>query len=352
MPISAQLASTAAWVLLPRTFASLVQSAGYTLVGASAARRRPGTPQFARDRRMAAAVVVLVYTGYTLYNAVSSTIFTQGNFYAVLGLPAADADARAIKHVFRQRSVLLHPDKSRDPHDAAVYAALQAVVDTLTAPVTRFAYDRFGQAALQWQGCVTEANYVVRGIMGEMVPEYAISFVVSCMLAFAGIGFPIYWRVCIVFSQFAAELYLLTHVEAQTFITANLSALYPLTVHDVISLGRRVIPTLAVACAQLAGLLSGASAPDVGTLVAEIEKNPATRAELSRRFAQTVQDIADETVTGLRAQLVPFVAKDTSGSTEKEKELLTEQLTDFLVTSRLLSASSEQSRSAATAVDS
>ena len=94
-----------------------------------------------------------------------------GDFYQLLNVPIT-ADEKMIKSRFRRLAALHHPDKissmfgsERDTGAAdAYFVALKSAQDTLTNPVKRYAYERFGPDIVQWQHCSTIKDYLWAGL--------------------------------------------------------------------------------------------------------------------------------------------------------------------------------------------
>lgn len=90
---------------------------------------------------------------------------------------------------FNTRAALHHPDKlgkaDSNPVSDAYFVHLKLAQDTLLNPVQRFAYDRFGPDALEWQHCTTISDYVFAGL-AAYGPAYAGSAIVLVLLGVTG----------------------------------------------------------------------------------------------------------------------------------------------------------------------
>lgn len=60
--------------------------------------------------------------------------------YKVLGIPR-DADARTIKHAYRQKAKNVHPDRNGDPAATRVFRAVAEAYEVLGDPARRARYD-------------------------------------------------------------------------------------------------------------------------------------------------------------------------------------------------------------------
>ena len=83
----------------------------------------------------------------------------------------------------------VHPDKQTATIQTApesVFVALKIAQDTLTNPVKRFAYDRFGPQMLSWENCATIKEYLYTGFQATS-PSYMATAIM--MLALGGMGY-------------------------------------------------------------------------------------------------------------------------------------------------------------------
>jgi len=85
------------------------------------------------------------------------------------------------------RAAIHHPDKSTDDTATAEahFVRLKTAQDTLSDPVKRWAYERFGPDMLKWQHCSTYRDYLLAGLQG-IVPLYGGSIIVMIALGVTG----------------------------------------------------------------------------------------------------------------------------------------------------------------------
>lgn len=177
------LLSLFGWTFLPNLVTGWAQSLYYGItIRAGSPRPTPGTPRYAEHRRRIHILVVTVYLLYTIYEAHYELVVRGSNFYGDLGV-SPDASGREIKSRFRRLAALYHPDKVTGQQQSQeevnnYFVHLKTAVDTLTDPVRRFAYERFGVDAVAWAGpngngkggCKTHHDFVMRG--AQMLLSY------------------------------------------------------------------------------------------------------------------------------------------------------------------------------------
>jgi hypothetical protein len=145
-----------------------------------------GSFRYARDYRRVNIFVIAAYLLYTIYEAYDTVRSTQ-NFYDLLSVPH-DVSDRTLRSRFRRLSVVHHPDKAgpdAGPEAGDMFMLLKHAYDTLSDPVKRFAYDRFGSEIWEWRNCVTMYDYIRVG-MTRMVPYYGGSVLVLLVLTVLG----------------------------------------------------------------------------------------------------------------------------------------------------------------------
>ncbi|KAK9238704.1 hypothetical protein V1525DRAFT_400294 [Lipomyces kononenkoae] len=258
------LGSYLAWLVVPRAASTALQRTYYQVFfTAGHAAPRPGSPTYRRDQRISYALVIIGYLIYTTYTTVAGLV-AQGNFYALLSVPI-NVDDKTVRRRFRNLSLFLHPDKGTGNEEA--FIALKLASETLCSPVRRFAYDRFGVAALSWPEGKSQLDYVVRGIQA-WVPHYVISFVIMVVLSlFRQSAFGSYWRFYAFFAEFLIELHLITRTGVQEFVATY--SPYPFTIRELIVLSRSLLISLSIAAAQLGPIFFPATVEPSTKLVRE-----------------------------------------------------------------------------------
>ena len=210
--------------------------------------------------------VIIVYLLYTLYEA-DYTIQQRGDFYQDLGL-SPGAEEKQIKSKFRRLAALQHPDKvpTDDPirHAAAEsnFVNLKTAQDTLSDPVKRFAYERFGPDALKWQHCKTIRDYLVTGIQTSSLPLYAGSTLTLALLSLTNyLQWGRFWRYLTLAGLFLLEYHTITRPYPSPLLTkffnpvlSRLTSHPPLLPFQLLALARKATFTLFIAFSQLGNL--------------------------------------------------------------------------------------------------
>ena len=210
--------------------------------------------------------VIIAYLLYTLYEA-DYSVRQKGDFYQDLGL-SPEAGEKAIKSRFRRLAALYHPDKisTEDPvaHSAAeaYFVNLKSAQDTLSDPVKRFAYERFGPDVLKWQHCKTIRDYLVTGVQTSSLPLYAGSGFFLGILSFtSNLQWGRFWRYLALASLFILEYHTITRPYYPSILTKlfnpflrTFTAHAPLVPFQLVVLARKATFTLFIAFSQLGGL--------------------------------------------------------------------------------------------------
>ncbi|KAG8877943.1 hypothetical protein FRB97_002908 [Tulasnella sp. 331] len=127
-----------------------------------------GTIQYANTYRWTYAVVIISYLAFNLFQAAWSQ---KPNFYQLLNV-RIDADDGQLKAAFRKFARKNHPDKVGVDGEG-VYIAVRDAYEALKDPAKRFAYERFGPAAMTWDKLITQKEYMYSGL------THAIGFYVG-----------------------------------------------------------------------------------------------------------------------------------------------------------------------------
>ena len=210
--------------------------------------------------------VIIVYLLYTLYEA-DYIMRQSGDFYQDLGL-APGAEEKQIKSKFRRLAALQHPDKV--PTDDVVrhaaaesnFVNLKTAQDTLTDPVKRFAYERFGPDMLKWQHCKTIRDYLFTGMQASSLPLYAGSALMLALLSLTNyLQWGRFWRYLTFAGLFLLEYHTITRPYPSPLLTKMVNPiLTKLTLHppllpfQLLTLARKATFTLFIAFSQLGSL--------------------------------------------------------------------------------------------------
>ena len=264
--------------------------------------------------------VIIVYLLYTLYEA-DYTIRQRGDFYQDLGL-SPGAEEKQIKSKFRRLAALQHPDKvpTDDPirHAAAEsnFVNLKTAQDTLSDPVKRFAYERFGPDVLKWQHCKTIRDYLVTGIQTSSLPLYAGSALTLALLSLTNyLQWGRFWRYLTLAGLFLLEYHTITRPYPSPLLTkffnpilSRLTAHPPLLPFQLLALARKATFTLFIAFSQL-GNLFPQSAPTTAVPTSQHDLQQLARLEATAKASEV------ESSRLLAMDMAPFVG-DEQGTKE------------------------------------
>lgn len=242
-------------------------------IRAGDAKPQPGSPRHTEHRRRIRILVVTLYLAYTIYEA-DYEVQRESSFFQDLGVPLS-ATEREIKSRFRRLAALHHPDKagSNSGDDAAVDSAayfihLKLASDTLQDAAKRFAYERFGENILSWESCSSIKDYVLRGVMYNMLPHYSVAVTTMYMLGFFGyMDFGKFYRWLILFALCLFEVHTVMRPDFPAVLNALNAVLTTVTSHppyapfQLLALLRKLIVTVYIALSQIGPLLVTSSKP-------------------------------------------------------------------------------------------
>lgn len=191
----------------------------------------------------------------------------SGDFYQDLGLTPG-ADEKQIKSRFRRLAALQHPDKVptddviRHAAAEANFVNLKTAQDTLSDPVKRFAYERFGPDMLRWQHCKTIRDYLVTGIQTSSLPLYAGSTIMMALLSLTNyLQWGRFWRYLTFAGLFVLEYHTITRPYPTPLLTkifnpilSRITVHPPLLPFQLLALARKATFTLSIAFSQLGNL--------------------------------------------------------------------------------------------------
>ncbi|KAI0005636.1 hypothetical protein F4779DRAFT_47712 [Xylariaceae sp. FL0662B] len=258
------------WTFLPNLVTGWVQAIYYGLtIRAGEPKPAPNSPRYAKHRRRIHILVVSLYLLYTVYEA-DYELRRASNYYADLGVPFG-ASERDIKSRFRRLAALHHPDKlgaaaAADDDGAAAdyFMHLKAASETLTHPVSRFAYERFGPDVAGWAHCTTVRDYVWRGLQQQLLPYYGIAAVTMYVLGLFGyLEWGRYWRWLTLVALCVFEVHAVTRAAFPPLLDAVVNPLLariptdhaPYLPFQAVGLARHLAITLYVALSQIGPLL-------------------------------------------------------------------------------------------------
>lgn len=262
--------------------------------------------------------VIIVYLLYTLYEA-DYTMRQSGDFYQDLGLTPG-ADEKQIKSRFRRLAALQHPDKVptddviRHAAAEANFVNLKTAQDTLSDPVKRFAYERFGPDMLRWQHCKTIRDYLATGIQTSSLPLYAGSTLMMALLSLTNyLQWGRFWRYLTFAGLFVLEYHTITRPYPSPLLTklfnpilSRLTVHPPLLPFQLLALARKATFTLFIAFSQLGNLFPQEKPASAGTTTSSSQHDlqQLARLEGNARASET------EASRLLAMEMAPFVGDE------------------------------------------
>lgn len=249
----------------------------------------------------------------------------SGDFYQDLGLTPG-ADEKQIKSRFRRLAALQHPDKVptddviRHAAAEANFVNLKTAQDTLSDPVKRFAYERFGPDMLRWQHCRTIRDYLITGIQTSSLPLYAGSTLMMVLLSLTNyLQWGRFWRYLTFAGLFVLEYHTITRPYPSPLLTkifnpilSRITVHPPLLPFQLLALARKATFTLFIAFSQLGNLFpqeKPASAATTTTTPSQHDLQQLARLEGNARASEI------EASRLLAMEMTPFVG-DEQGTKE------------------------------------
>ncbi|KAH9966286.1 hypothetical protein BJV74DRAFT_286356 [Russula compacta] len=154
--------------------------------------------------RLTFAFVVLSYLAYNFFEA---SLSTPPNFYELLDISPA-SDGGKIKAAFRAFARRYHPDRV-GPEGSELFVAVREGYEALMEPNKRWAYDRFGAEILSCKECVTQRDFLARGLI-QSLGFHIVSGLALLFFSVIGRSSSVaFWRYTLFFGHFASELSLL-----------------------------------------------------------------------------------------------------------------------------------------------
>ncbi|KAI8053920.1 hypothetical protein BDF22DRAFT_444479 [Syncephalis plumigaleata] len=179
------------WAVIPKFVTGILQSTYYRLAYSGRTRPRPTKqdPVYKVHYRRIYTGVVLAYLAYTIVEAYHQL---PANYYAELNLTPFSFNTKDLKTNFKRLSLQAHPDKNAG--DDTRFIKIRDAYETLSDPVRRFGYDRFGIEQRQCQSCRTRQDYQTSGLPGMLGYYIATTIVLGLFSVFGRIQFGSYWR--------------------------------------------------------------------------------------------------------------------------------------------------------------
>ncbi|WVQ70933.1 hypothetical protein IAR50_000458 [Cryptococcus sp. DSM 104548] len=212
-----------------------------------------GSPVYARNYRVAFTGVICVWQAYAFFK---DGLGSEG-WYELLGV-TKDADDDELKKAFRLIARQHHPDRAGPGSDDFFIAARKAY-ETLSDPVKRYAYDRFGPQSIEWKAASVR-EYIYMGLQGSL-GFYVVSGIIMFALAVVGKARAgSYWVHTLFASLLAIEFSLILSPALHspsalvTFLIPRQFLLKPQFLQ--IALLHRLFTALSITISQLAGVWS------------------------------------------------------------------------------------------------
>lgn len=305
---------------------------------------QPGSPKYVIHRQRIQITVIVIYLLYTLFEA-DYWVRQNKDFFQHLGVTPSAGD-KQIRTKFRRLAALHHPDKIQqvfggggNSHQLptseaadAYFVLLKSAQDTLSDPIKRFAYTRFGPDSLTWQHCATYRDYLVRGLTVSTGPLYGGSLFFMILLGFTGyMQQGRYWRYVLFGALMILEVHLITRPYTspilENFINPGLESMSthpPILPFQLIQLARKATFTLFIALSQIGSLFP----PD------PLSSN-SNRVLPPQEMQQLVR--LEQTAKGMEAEASRLLAMDTApfvGDEQGTKEL-GNKVREWLVTNTI-----------------
>lgn len=291
--------------------------------------RTPVTPL---HYRITFALVVLSYLTYNFFEA---SLSTPLNFYELLEI-SPGADEGNIKAAFRAFARKHHPDRVGS-QGADLFLLGREGYEALMEPNKRWAYDRFGADILTCKECVTQREFLTRGLIQSLgfhiVSALALLFF-SVIGKSNGVAF---WRYTLFFGHFASELSLLfspspSSPEYQGY--SILSLLFPTRLaFQHIRLLHQVFMFFSIAVSRVAPVLFPDSIDDAASPVL---------AHGAVAILEKVKNVDRELHSMIESQVIlpvkPLGSKSAGDPDEHSLALLTHEMENLAIENRLSAA--------------
>lgn len=191
------------WMILPNSLTGFLQSTYYRFKYPSmSVAPQPGSSKYKRHNKICYIIVVGSYLAFCAFQVVW---MLPPNYYTEFSLPTG-ASLKEIRSRFRKFSLQYHPDKNPSPEAESTFIRLKQIYETITHPVTREAYVKFGASKLEsCSHCIIFKDYIY-GVTTETIATYIASGIILFLLVLFNTGtFSQYFRVVGYFLMMALE---------------------------------------------------------------------------------------------------------------------------------------------------
>ncbi|WVQ97459.1 hypothetical protein IAU59_004572 [Kwoniella sp. CBS 9459] len=228
-----------------------------------------GTARYQKNYKLAFTGVICLYLAYTFVK--DDGAGPGENWYALLGVPR-DVDDDGLKRAYRSLSRLYHPDRAgAGIRSEELFISIRRAYETLSDPVKRYAYNRFGPGSVNWKAASVR-EYTILGLQ-HSVGFYLISGGLMILLSLLGRAREgAYWRQALFVFLLVSELALITSpttaclsipipipfplvINIPPLITDGQLKLFPSSPQFIqIYTLHKIFTTLSIAITQLAGI--------------------------------------------------------------------------------------------------
>ncbi|KAK8865933.1 hypothetical protein IAR55_001082 [Kwoniella newhampshirensis] len=279
------------------------------------------TSTYVRNYRLVFTGVVCVWLAYSFFT--DEDKIKGDDWYALLGV-GRDVDDDGLRRAFRSLSRLHHPDRAGAGNDDR-FILIRRAYETLSDPVKRYAYDRFGPQILDWKSASVR-EYIHTGL-ARSVGFYLVSGGIMLLLALLGrVQDGSYWRQTLFALLLTLELTLiLCPTSSSTLLLPAFlrPLLYILPRRSTsqpqfkqIDLLHRVFTSLSVGITQLAAAWAE-----------PIERRTGTEEEW-RRVVGMLRGLEMDSITGFQSEVVPLLS---SGNAKNIETLIQGEMEDVVI---------------------
>ncbi|WWD17878.1 hypothetical protein CI109_102322 [Kwoniella shandongensis] len=276
------------------------------------------TSTYNRNYRLVFTGVVCVWLAYSF---VTDEERTKGeDWYSLLGVDVG-VDDDGLKRAFRSLSRLHHPDRAGAGNDDQ-FIMIRRAYETLSDPVKRYAYDRFGPQVLEWKAASVR-EYIHTGL-ARSVGFYLVSGGIMLLLSLLGrVQEGSYWRQTLFAVLLTFELLLILSPTSSLSLPSLLNPFRSFLPRNLtsqpqfkqINLLHRLFTSLSVGITQLAAAWT------------EPKRGNGTEEEWKRVIGM-LRGLEMDAITGFQSEVVPVLS---SGNAKNVEALIQSQMEEVVV---------------------
>ncbi|KAJ2460784.1 hypothetical protein GGF42_000620 [Coemansia sp. RSA 2424] len=236
------------WLFIPQFAANVMLKTAHWVLLRISPRLVPhqSTTTYVQHQRISYAFVIVLYLVYTMW----STEQNLGtNFYHLFGLSPNAFSSSQLRRSFRQISLRLHPDKN--PAGEQQFIMLQHAYKVLSDPVSRFAYDHAGPAAVLSQARKSIGDYMLLAIPRRLSVYLAYTMGCVAMQVFRIGKYGAYWQYLAIGAFAALELSMMTSTKEPAIIRALLVLAPHRTSYEMAQILQQVMVCFFIALNQI-----------------------------------------------------------------------------------------------------